>query len=245
MIHTADAETDRLVSSIERLYKEELLRERGIDDDDKPADFEMTKRIVRTVEYFREHDPQRVAQISQEIKSYFWKLDELGLSDRVVRGGSARQRLWLRSLGDLLLIVLGFPVYVYGLIHNYLPFITASLIVKYKVKSPDFRGAIGAVSGMFLFLVWYIALGLISWHYFHAWGVTSRPGWAFLLYFMTWPASGLLAWFYFRSVTFISKRWLMISLFFRRAALIAELIMQRNQIIGQFEKAVKDRGEVY
>jgi 1-acyl-sn-glycerol-3-phosphate acyltransferase len=243
MINTADEETDKLVGYIERLYKEDLLREQGIDASDKPQEFRLTKRIVSTVNYFREHDPERVARISQDIKSYFWKLDELGLSDRVLRSGYGRPRLWVKSLGDLLYIVLGFPVYLYGLLHNYLPFISASLLSKKLVKSREFRGAIGAAAGMIFYLIWYVALGILSWHYFHKWGFTRHPGYMFLLYFITWPASGMFAWFYYRIVYYISKRWLMISLFFRRSLIVAELVMQRRAIIAEFEKAIRDRGE--
>lgn len=243
MINTADEETDKLVAFIERLYKHDLLKERGIDASDKPEEFLLTKRIVSTVNYFREREPERVARISQDIKSYFWKLDELGLSDRVLRSGYGRPRLWMKSLSDLLFIVIGFPVYLYGLLHNYLPFITASVLSKKLVKSREFRGAVGAAAGMLLYLIWYTTLGFLSWHYFHKWGITHHPGWIFLLYFATWPLSGMFAWFYYRVVYYISKRWLMISLFFRRSVLVAELVMQRNAIIAEFEKAIKDRGD--
>jgi glycerol-3-phosphate O-acyltransferase / dihydroxyacetone phosphate acyltransferase len=244
MIHTSDAETDRLVAGIERLYMHDLMKERGADKDDLPTEFELTKRIVRTVNHFREREPERVERISQDIKSYFWKLEELGLSDRVVSAGYGRPRLWVKSLGDLLFMLLGFPVYVYGLLHNYLPFIGASVLSKKLVKAKEFQGAVGAAAGMLFFLVWYTTLFILGWKYFHEWGITRHPGWMFLLYFATWPLSGMFAWYYYRSVRYISKRWLMISLFFRRSVLVAELVIQRNAIIKEFEKAIADRGEL-
>lgn len=245
MIHTVDAETDQLVAQIEKLYKYDLMRQQQIDKDDKQGEFELTKRIVRTVNHFRERDPKRVERTSMDIRSYFWKLEELGLSDRSLKGGSAHSRLWLRSLRDFLFIVFGFPVYVYGLLHNYLPFISASLLAKNLVKQKEFQGAIGAAAGMLFYLIWYTALSFLSWHYLHVWGITTRPGWICLLYMASWPFSGMFAWFYYRTVRSISKRWLMISLFFKRSAIIAEMVMQREAIIREFEQAIKDRGEVY
>lgn len=245
MINTADSESDKLIAFIEKLYKQDLLKEQGIAESDKQAEFELTKRIVRTVDHFRKTDPRRVERISLDIRSYFWKLEELGLSDRALRGDSARSRLWIRSLRDFFFIILGFPVYVYGLLHNYLPFISASLLSKKLVKAKEFQGAVGAAAGMLFFLFWYTALIFVSWHYFHAWGITSRPGWFTFLYMMTWPVTGMFAWFYFRTVRYISSRWLMISLFFKRSALIADLVLQRNAIIKEFEQAIQDRGEDY
>lgn len=244
MIHTSDAETDKLVAYIEKLYKDDLLKEQGIDKKDKPAEFELTKEIVRAVNYFRQRDPQRVEKITLDIRSYFWKLDELGLSDSTLRKGSARSRLWLRSIRDFFFILLGFPVYIFGLLHNYLPFICASLLSKKLVKSKEFQGAIGAAAGMIFFLIWYIALSITTWHYFHEWGVMNRPGWFTLLYMISWPLSGMFAWFYFLAVRHISSRWLMISLFFKRSALIADLVLQRKAIIKAFDQAVKERAEM-
>ncbi len=241
LIHIADEETDRLVADIERLHKHDLLKERGISKDDKQAEFELTKRIVQTVNHFREKDPERVARISAELKNYFRKLEELGLSDRVVRGGQRGGRL-RKNLKELLFIVFGFPVYVFGLLHNYLPFISASLIAKKLVKQIEFRGAVGAAAGMLLFLIWYTTLAIASWKFLHTWAPFDRPGWTFLLYFISWPATGLFAWYYYRSVYYISKRWLMMSLFYKRTSLIAELVLQREKLVKEFEKAVEERG---
>jgi glycerol-3-phosphate O-acyltransferase/dihydroxyacetone phosphate acyltransferase len=241
MINTADSDTDKLVNDIERLYKSDLLKEQGIPKSDKEGAFELSKRIVLTVNYFKDREPERVARISTAIKSYFWKLDEIGLSDSVIKDGTGKGSRFLRNVKELLFIILGFPFFVYGILHNYLPFIFASLLSKKLVKQKEYQGAIGAAAGMLLFLIWYIALGIFSWKFIHHHPPCNRPGWLFLAYFISWPVTGLFAWYYFRSVKYIQKRWLMMSLFFKRASLIADLVIQRKQLIKEFEQAIIDR----
>jgi glycerol-3-phosphate O-acyltransferase/dihydroxyacetone phosphate acyltransferase len=241
MIHTEDTDTDILVGNIEHLYKSELLKEQGISKGDKDAAFELSKRIVLTVNYFKDREPERVERISVAIKSYFWKLHEIGLSDSVIREGSAKGSRFLKNVKELLFIILGFPFFFYGILHNYIPFFTASFLSKKLVKQKEYQGAIGAAAGMLLYLIWYIVLGILSWKYMHHHPICNRPGWLFLAYFASWPLSGLFAWYYFRTIKYIQKRWLMMSLFFKRTSLVSALVVQRDQLIKEFEQAIIDR----
>jgi glycerol-3-phosphate O-acyltransferase / dihydroxyacetone phosphate acyltransferase len=241
MIHTMDADVDRLVAQVEKLYKQDLQKEQQIAEDDATAQFELSRRIADAVHYYRANEPERLNEVSNDISSYFWKLDELGISDSSLRSNGKIQRIWQRSIRDLLFSALGFPLYLYGLIHNYLPFILASLLSKKLTKSREFKGAIGAASGMFLFKIWYSILLICCWHYFHKYEISSHPSLLCFVYSMTWPLTGLFAWLYYRGIRSISRRWLMVSLFFRHSAVIAELIIQRKSIIRELEKAAAER----
>jgi glycerol-3-phosphate O-acyltransferase/dihydroxyacetone phosphate acyltransferase len=240
MIHTTDGETDRLVADIEHLYKNDLLKEQGIEKSDKEGAFELSKRIVLTVNFFRDREPERVEAMAQNIRAYFLKLKELGMSDTVIKKGASGSR-WLRNLKEFLFIVFGFPVFTYGLIHNYLCFFLADLLSKKLVKSIEFRGAIGAAAGMLLYLIWYSVLGILSWKFFHHHPINNHPGWIWLVYFISWPVSGLFAWYYFINLRYINKRWVMMSMFYKETKLVAELILTRAKLIREMELAIVDR----
>lgn len=240
MIHTSDGETDRLVADIERLYKNDLLNKQGIEKDDKEGAFELSKRIVLTVNFFREREPARVARISEALRRYFQKLDELGLSDKLIKGGTGESRWW-KNLKELLFILIGFPFFIYGLIHNYICFFLADLLSKKLVKQKEYKGAIGAAAGMLLYLAWYITLGIFSWKFMHHHSLFNRPGWEWVAYFISWPVTGLFAWYYYCNLRYINKRWMMMSLFYRETGLIAELVIERNKLIKEMEQAIVDR----
>ncbi|MCX6312760.1 MAG: lysophospholipid acyltransferase family protein [Bacteroidetes bacterium] len=240
MIHTSDEETDRLVSDIERLYKQDLLKEQGIEESDKQAAFELSKRIVLTVNFFKEREPKRVERMALEIRSYFQKIVELGLSDTVINVGETESR-WMKNMKELLFIVVGFPFFIYGIVHNYLCFLLASVLSKKLVKQKEYRGAIGVAAGMFLFLIWYIILGILSWKFIHHHALSIHPGLEWLCYFITWPVLGLFAWYYFCKLRYINKRWVMMSLFYKQTALVSELIVMRKNLIKELEQAISDR----
>lgn len=240
MIHTVDGETDRLVADIERLYKNDLLKEQGISKRDKEGAFELSKRIVLTVNFFRDREPNRVEKMSKDIRNYFSKLADLGLNDKVIKHGTKGSR-WFKNLKEILFIVFGFPFFVYGLVHNYLCFFLASLLSKKLVRQKEYQGAVGAAAGMLLYLIWFIVLGIISWKFLHQHSFFHRPGWEWLLYCITWPLTGLFAWYYYKNFRYINKRWMMLSLFYKETKLVAELILTRANLIKELEKAIADR----
>ncbi|HET6992268.1 MAG TPA: 1-acyl-sn-glycerol-3-phosphate acyltransferase, partial [Bacteroidia bacterium] len=240
MIHTSDEETDRLVADIERLYKNDLMKEQGISKDDKEAAFELSRRIVLTVNFFREREPERVEEMTKNIGMYFQKLQELGISDKVIKGGRSGSR-WLKNLKEVLFIVFGFPFFIYGLLHNYLCFFIASFLSKKLVNQKEYKGAIGAAAGMLLYLIWYIFLGIFFWKFFHHHAIGNRPGWEWFAYFISWPVTGLFAWYYYINFRYINKRWLMMSMFYRETKLVAELILMRAKLIKDMEQAITDR----
>lgn len=240
MVHTSDEETDRLVADIERLYKNDLLKEQKIAPTDKEGAFELSKRIVLTVNFFRDREPERVKKMADELRNYFENLGELGLSDKLIQGGPSESR-WLKNVREVLFIILGFPFFVYGIIHNYLCFFLANLLSNKLVKAKEYKGAIGAAAGMFLYLIWYIVLGIFSWKFIHHHSLFNHPGYEWLLYFISWPVTGLFAWYYYMNLRYINKRWVMMSVFYKQSKMVAELIVMRDKLIKDLEQAIVDR----
>ena len=240
IIHTIDSETDRLVSDIERLYKGILLKKQGIAIADKEASFELSKRIVLTINFFREREPERVVEMATRIRSYFMKLEDLGISDKVIKGEEVGSR-WIRNFKELLLIVVGFPFFIFGLIHNYACFFIASMLSRNLIKQKEYHGAVGAATGMILFLIWYVSFGIYSWNFIHIHSLFNRPGFEWLLYFISWPVTGLFSWYYYKNLVYVNKRWILQSLFYKETILVAELILMRNNLIQDLAQAIIDR----
>lgn len=232
IVHIHHTEDDELVAQVERLYGDELRKQLTLSQtesfQDSPVEeFHLTRRIVDTVGWFRNHHPEYLYDLRKKISSYFWKVEQLGLSDVAV---SQNRTDLKRSLSLLLVLVFGFPVYIYGLVHNSIPFILSSWLSKRVVKQREFHGAIGMLSGAFLFLIWYsilFALGL----------TLFSKVWMVIVYMLTWLPSGLFSWYYYRIVLSMRKRWQLRTLFWRRQTLIAELVSQRKALIRQLEDA--------
>ncbi len=224
-----DAKTDELVKNIETLYKYKLSKQQGLDKDDKEGDFNITKKIIDTVNYFKITQPQRVAVIQKKIKEYTLKLNHLNLKDEDISRQESESFL-LGNLKSLLILLIGLPIYAYGFINNVLPFEIPAFIAKKISKTKEFVGAIGMVLGFFFFLIFYTVQILFVWKAFHI-------PWLTFAYEFSLPLSELFAYWYHYTWIRIKTKWQLIMLFYKKSTFISNLINEREQLIAEFDKA--------
>lgn len=237
IIAVEDEDTDKLVAQIERLYKAKLMSDLGVEEDDQSREFELTKRIVETVNYYKETDPERVERVRGEVNTYFRYLNALGLDDRLVANAGMRTG-WLKFFGIAFLLVLGFPLWLVGTILNVVPFQLPIALANKIAKHPNFYGSVVMASGALLFLFWYLGLILSCWF------LTHRALWTLGLAVLL-PVSGIFALYYFRRVKRISRHWFLRSLFSSRASLRDELRRQRTNIIADFDASAAEFAEKF
>jgi 1-acyl-sn-glycerol-3-phosphate acyltransferase len=233
VISIQDSKTDELVKDIETLYKYNLKKARGISGKDSESEFAITQNIVKAVRYYSETDPAFVEAMRSRIKNYLESLQELNIEDEDISRNRSNGSFFGTNLKALLFLVLGFPVYLYGLINNFLPFEIPGLLAGKIAKSKDFRGAIGMVLGMFTFLIFDSIQIYLMHRLFHNAMLT-------VLYALSLPLSGFFTYYYWHTFDKIRAKWLLISLFFRRSTAIAGRIAERESIIGEFDKKRSD-----
>ena len=233
VISIQDSKTDELVKDIETLYKYNLRKARGISGKDSQTEFAITQNIVKAVDYYSETDPAFVETMRSRIKSYLGSLQELNIEDEDISRNRSNGSFIGSNLRALLFLLLGFPVYVYGLINNFIPFEIPGFLAGKIAKSRDFRGAIGMVLGMFTFLIFHSLQIYLVHRLFHQPLIT-------VLYAVSLPLSGFFTYYYWHTFDKIRAKWLLISLFFRRSTAIASRIAERESIIAEFDKKRSD-----
>ncbi|MBL7888060.1 MAG: 1-acyl-sn-glycerol-3-phosphate acyltransferase [Bacteroidia bacterium] len=230
VIDIEDTKTDVLVKDIEQLYKYKLSKELGIHEDDKSKEFLITKNIVETVNYYKLIQPKRVEDMKVRLKNYFDNLAKIGLSDKDISNNANNGSFFLENIRSLITIILGFPLYLYGLINNFLPFEIPGFIARKTTKSIEFRGAIGMVGGMFTFLIFHTLQIFFVWKY-------SQLQWLTALYAISLPISGLFTYWYYHTVLEIKNKWALMMIFYKKSVFIANLISEREKIISEFDAA--------
>ena len=220
-----DTDTDRLVKNIETVYKSKLL----LDKPTKEEDFNMTKRIVGAVNYFKLNQPERVQRVSQMADNYFTALDRLALNDYLMNNFSRSRSVFFRSAYTVTYLILGFPFWLFGAVNNYLPYKLPYYITRAITRKEDWHGALFVGSGMITFIIFYSAQIYLVHRLFHNPLIT-------LSYFIFLPITGYFAFSYHRRFTNLRGKWLVFNLFMKRSALISRLITMRQEIISEFEK---------
>ncbi len=230
VIDIEDEKTDYLVNNIETLYKYKISADLGISEDDKSRDFLITKNIVETVNYYRISQPLRVEAMRERLKIYFENLKQIGLTDDDIRKTQSNNSFVLNNLKALFIIVLGFPIYLYGLINNFLPFEIPGFIARRTTKSIEFRGAIGMVGGMFTFLIFHTLQIILIWKF-------TQVQWITIAYAVSLPLTGLFTYWYYHTIIEIKNKWLLMMVFYKKSIFISSLITEREKIILEFDNA--------
>lgn len=236
MVAIEEAEMDKLVSNIELIYKSQLMRDLGYSSRVREQDFLVTRAISERVHYFSKHEPARVERIRNHIDQYFTSLDRVKLNDRTLKKFKGVESMEARFISVIFYMVIGSPVFIFGLLNNYLPYKLPGWIIGKITKEQQFYGAFFLTLGTFTFLLFYTAQLWAIQYYF-------QTTWLTLTYLVISPLSGLFSFFYWKRFINLRGRWVTFSLFYKKESLITAILNMRQGIIDELELGRKDFSE--
>ncbi len=223
LILVQDENLENLIKQIKQLYQSEIGDTSAVENEGIQA-FQLSKDIVSAVEYHSEHNPERVKVFQSKIDAYMKGLQKLKIRDDQVVGSKINPEVFK----SYIFLLAGLPLFLFGLITNYLPYRLAGTIFKLIPSREDFVGSIKIGVSMFVFLIMYIVEATIA-------GIYTNFWWALLFFISLYPA-GLFALVYTnRFYEVNSTRWYE-RLFMRKSDLVNKLKNTRQQLIDELEK---------
>ncbi|MFW6310041.1 MAG: 1-acyl-sn-glycerol-3-phosphate acyltransferase [Prolixibacteraceae bacterium] len=167
---------------IRNIYSSHFLQKLNL-----PADtlnqFRAEQKLVNRLDQLEAEQPEQIKKITQNVNAYVFRLKKLKIKNRLVDEQQNRPGKLLRNI---LMLIAGLPLFIYGLIFNAVPFYTLDRVVRKKVKDKTFWSTFFLVGGIILFPLVYLAelLVLSSW----------IPGiWLKLAFVVSLPFAGKLA----------------------------------------------------
>lgn len=228
LVVTRDDAEDALVRQVEDTFGQYLVPEH--DEGSPYEEFRLTRTLLQAVAWFERHHPEHLAELHQHVDGYTQSLRELRLSDEALqRSGAGRGQLE-RGLRTMLKVLLGFPVYLYGALNNYLPYIIPSLIARRATKDVEFIAPLMMVTGMLTFGLFYPLQIWLLYRFSHS-------GWLTLLYALSLPVTGFYALHYWNRFTQRLQRLRLLRLLRRQPAAVAQLLHQRRTILHLLDDA--------
>jgi glycerol-3-phosphate O-acyltransferase/dihydroxyacetone phosphate acyltransferase len=218
-----DERLDRIIRQIEILYRSKL-RAESEPGDKAPKDFYLSKDIVKAVEFHLKRDPKRLEDFEVRIDAYLKGLKKLGIRDTQVRS----TRITFNLFWSIVYFSLGFPLFLYGFVFNYIPFKLADQVVKRFNIREDFVGSIRMAGGMFIFLLSYIIQASIVGFFTSFW-------WALLFIVSLYPA-GMFTISYLKHYYQLRGTFKYLSLFMRKSDLIARIKVTRSELVDELER---------
>ena len=224
----------RLVAAVEALYGDDLARDlresRGL----APKDVDpvrLSRGIVDAVRWFKTHDAERVERLWQRIQSYRALLTEHRVRDDAVRSWRERRppRARLRHGWEA---VVGFPIFVYGLIVNGLPYYLPRWLSRRMArKETDYMTIRLLASIVATPLFWAIETWLVA--------QVTGPVWT-IAFIVSLPISGVIAYRYRVGAARFRANLRLAQLGLVHGPARTRLVSERAAIIEEIERAKRD-----
>ncbi len=230
-INIKHPELEEFVRNLEIIYRDELKSGSITDPKDRKksaADFVLSQKIVDCVEYYYQHNPRLVQNMQEKVDLYRRKLKRCHLKDVILREKQSAGRLLRQELANILKALIGFPLAVYGIINNYIPYrITEYLGKRHleertKVLTALFLG--GAAAFLFFYAVQVFAVWL-------NWGAMWSS-----LYLLSLPLSGFFALAYTRRIREERERVSFSFFLFTKRHLVGKMRYARKKLISELDR---------
>lgn len=230
-------ELEDTISYLELIYKNELFLKNSMGDKKEHDYFDTSKELISTVEWYLEKYPEKQQDFVNISSKYMRFLERLKLDDRfIVSSDNRKPKILPEKPLKAIWFLVQFPIYLYGLINNYIPYRISATEVYTKnideVEIGQYKFFIGlAVFSLFyslqIFLVYYFTESLI-------WGG---------LYFLSLIPTGNFTLNYHNGITSYLKQFRLFRIFSKRSDIIENLKNQREEIINFIVNAKKEYKE--
>lgn len=187
-IHIPDEEQEELFIQIKKLFKKELTKDLRAEQN-QIAEFNINQEISSGIRFIGQYHPEAYDNLKNKINTLNTLDDQLHVKSNFERG---KLKQWTLSLFKIVSMILGLPIYLFGLIHNYLPYRLPRLLAEKITDEKEYHASISMVIGIVIFPLFY-ALYLLA-----LYSMLSPDYILLVLYFILIGLSGLFSYSYYR-----------------------------------------------
>lgn len=227
ILHLPTPGTEQVFEKLDAIFTRDLKHELAVSYPDQRSEFEIQKAFTAAIVYFKQQKPELFALTIERMENYEQLLEKNELVDKDI--AEFENRIAYRRIGSFLL---GFPFFLLGLVHNYLPYRLSGWLSDKLSPDATFSGSFTLAMGLVLFSLWYTALSLLGGIYLLGW-------WA-LLYPVIMYTTGLYALIYLTAAQQSRRRIKLRKQAKRRPQLMEELKQKRAALIALLKGCQED-----
>ena len=223
------SETAEVLDNLRMIYKLELAVDQGLQEELKQHDFSVTRGMADAINWYHEHHPESFEVLSSQMDRYLAKIEGLELRDDLLSTVHGQKTFVGRVLG-LFGVILGLPIYLWGLINNFLAYRVPALLVKTLGTSQEYLSTFKMLSGALIFSLFYtLQTGTV-------WYLTHSSAWT-AVYLVSLVPTGRFALYYHDTMQRYRQHLRIFTLFIKRKTLMYEIIQERMVLIEALDAA--------
>lgn len=223
------SDTAEVLQNLRIIYKMELAVDLGLDEEIRKHDFSVTRGMADAINWYYKHNPEEFHTLDSQMSSYLAKVEGLELRDDLLSTAHGQKTFAMRTLG-LFGAILGLPIYLWGLVNNFLPFKTPAWLIRWMKPTAEYLSSIKMVSGFFAAAIFYTLQGWLIWTY-------TQSGFWTTIYLVSLLPAGRFALYYHDTMQRYRQHIRIFSLFLRRKTLMYDIIQERMELIKALDAA--------
>ena len=218
-----------IVQGLELIYKMELMTELGMEVDNKNDDFIISKILTDAVQWYKDNELALIIEFREKLNEYIDLLKQLDIRDEFLDPVRQEKRGWGKTK-TILFLVIGSPLFIWGIITNYIPYILPRVLVEITNKDQAEEASWKLIYG-FIFFVFYYAVSITF-----IWKLTQNI-FLTILFISSLIPSGDFALYYSKNINKYKQHVKFLSIFYKKRSLIFEIIQRRIELLQFIEKS--------
>ncbi len=227
MIDIRNLDYFELIDTLRDLYHERMSFHLAQKPRKQPGKFFADQKMVNILNDTSEENPGTLDELKPRVSEL----------SRGVRENKFRFWLFARKIHPFpglivksLLMVLSFPLYLWGLIHNYLPYKIPVWLVR-PIKDVMFHNSFKFVISFLVFQAWYLLLFILI-------IIFVQPWWLVLAYIVSIPLAGLFTFHYYLHARKTIATWRYNLMTIRKDSRLMELKKQYDEVVSVVDRII-------
>jgi 1-acyl-sn-glycerol-3-phosphate acyltransferase len=221
---------ERVLVTTDSLEQEQLIDDvYDIVKDDKSkanveSRVEYLKQISERIEEIQLLKPYLIEEIQSLVNQIHWQTEKLKIRQDFLNKRFKLSAYTLQLLFSVMYALLGFPVFIFGLLHSIVPFKGTDLLMPRLIKNVEYYAPVAILLGLVLYPLNY---GLLLWG---AGKILHLGLLAKALYFCAMPITGMFAYYYIRFFSKTAYRWKYLFVRMNEGKALNELTLLRSRL---------------
>jgi 1-acyl-sn-glycerol-3-phosphate acyltransferase len=150
--------SEKVIEHLEIILKYDFFKSQNLNENNLEHDFLFSTKVVDVINKAEEIIPKKIIELTEKTSRYFSDLKKHQLKDWLINPDKQKRINYFVVILNIFFIILTLPIYVLGLLGNYVPYKLAYLITSKKVKIKEFKASFYMGIGAMLYLINYALL---------------------------------------------------------------------------------------
>ncbi|MFN5633643.1 MAG: lysophospholipid acyltransferase family protein [Flavobacteriia bacterium] len=218
LVTTDSLEQEKLIDDVYDIVKDEKSKA------SVESRVEYLKQISDRIEEIQLLKPFLIEEIQTLVNQIQWQTEKLKIRQDLLNKRFKLSSYSLQLFFSVIYAVVGFPVFIFGLIHSIVPFKGTELLMPKLIKNVEYYAPIAVLLGL---VVYPINYSLFIWTA----GILFQLSLLVkVLYFCAMPITGMFAYYYIRFFSKTAYRWKYLFVRMNEGQALNELTMLRTRL---------------